>query len=142
MLQEAEKRGLKFAAAQMPINPADPHFDSFFINALPKCVNAGVGVLAMKTVADGRFWGGNAGWKRTNVNVQPAIPNALSLAQVFAYVWSLPVSCLISGMETVAHVTENAAMARNQQTLNEEKRQQLVDAMAPYAGQDLEFYKN
>ncbi len=142
MIEEAEARGVKFAAAQMPVNPADPHFDSFIINVVPKCIEAGIGVLAMKTVADGRFWGGNSGWKRKNVNVPPAIPDAVTLEEVFSYVWSLPVSCLISGMDKVRHVIENSTLARNELNISEEQRQQIVDALAPFAGQDLEFYKN
>ena len=142
MLEEIKKRGLKMTASQMPINPADPHFGSFVTNTLPKCVEMGIGVLAMKTLAYGRFFGGNKGWARTDVEVKPAIPNVLSLEDVFGFVWSLPITTLISGMESVQHVSQNAAIARKTWNWNQAERQKRIDAMAPFAGPDLEFYKD
>ena len=142
MLEELEKRGLKMTASQMPVNPADPHFESFVIHVVPQCVEAGIGVLAMKTLAYGRFFGGNNGWRRTNVSIQPAIPAVLSIEDVFGFVWSLPITTLISGMESVQQVSQNAAIARKSWNWNQVERQQRIDAMDPFAGPDLEFYKN
>jgi uncharacterized protein len=141
MLEEIKKQGVKMTAAQMPVNPADPHFESFVTNVVPKCVDAGIGVLAMKTLAYGRFFGGNIGWRRKNVSVKPAIPAVLSLEEVFGFVWSLPVTTLISGMENAQQVSQNAAIARKTWNWNQAERQQRIDAMAPFAGQDIEFYK-
>ena len=142
MLEELEKRGLKMAASQMPVNPADPHFESFIIHVVPKCVESGIGVLAMKTLAYGRFFGGNKGWRRTDVSIQPAIPAVLSIADVFGLVWSLPITTLVSGMESVQQVSQNAALARKTWNWNQVERQRRIDAMGPFAGPDLEFYKN
>ncbi|MEM9490312.1 MAG: aldo/keto reductase, partial [Myxococcota bacterium] len=142
MLRELKKRGVKMAASQMPVNPADPHFDSFVTHVLPKCVTVGIGVLAMKTLAYGRFFGGNKGWRRMDVSVKPAIPGALSVEDVFGVVLSLPVACLVSGMENVKQVAQNAAMARKTWNWNQAERQKRVAAMAPFAGPDLEFYKS
>ena len=142
MLEEIENRGVKMTASQMPVNPADPHFESFVTHVVPKCVEAGIGVLAMKTLAYGRFFGGNRGWRRTDVSVKPAIPVALSMEEVFGFVWSLPITTLVSGMESVQHVSQNAAIARNTWNWNQAERQKRIDAMAPFAGPDLEFYKN
>ncbi len=142
MLEESQKRGVKMAASQMPVNPADPHFESFVTHVVPKCVAAGIGVLAMKTLAYGRFFGGNKGWRRTEVSVKPAIPAVLSVEDVFGFVWSLPITALVSGMESVQQVSQNAAIARKTWNWNQAERQKRIDAMAPFAGPDLEFYKN
>lgn len=142
MLEESQKRGVKMAASQMPINPADPHFDSFVAHVVPKCVEGGVGVLAMKTLAYGRFFGGNQGWKRTDVSPEPIIPAVLSVEDVFGFVWSLPVATLISGMESPEQVSQNAAMARKTWNWNQAERQKRIDAVAAFAGPNLEFYKN
>ncbi len=142
MLEEAKKRDVKMAASQMPVNPADPYFESFVTHVVPKCVEAGIGVLAMKTLAYGRFFGGSNGWRRTGVSVKPAIPAVLSLKDVFGFVLSLPITTLISGMESVQQVSQNAAIARKTWNWNQTKRQKCIDAMAPFAGPDLEFYKN
>lgn len=142
MLEELKKRGVKMTASQMPVNPADPHFESFVTHVVPKCVEAGIGVLAMKTLAYGRFFGGNKGWRRTDVSVKPAIPAVLSVEDVFGFVWSLPTTTLVSGMESVQQVSQNAALARKTWNWNQAALQKRIDAVAPFAGADLEFYKN
>ena len=142
MLEELKKRGVKMAAAQMPVNPADPHFESFVTHVMPKCVEADIGVLAMKTLAYGRFFGGNKGWRRKEASVKPAIPSVLSVEDVFGFVWSLPITTLVSGMESVQQVSQNAAIARKTWNWNQAERQKRIDAVAPIAGPDLEFYKS
>lgn len=141
MLEEIENRGIKMSSAQMPINPADPHYESFVTHVVPKCVEAGIGVLAMKSLAWGRFFGGNIGWRRTDVDVAPVIPDVLSVEDVFGFVWSLPTTALVSGMDRVELITENAAMARKTYKWNQAERQKRIDAVAAFAGPDLEFYK-
>jgi aryl-alcohol dehydrogenase-like predicted oxidoreductase len=142
MLEELKERGVKMATSQMPINPADPHFESFVTHVVPKCVDAGIGVLAMKTLAYGRFFGGNKGWKRTEVSIKSIIPAVLSVEDVFGFVWSLPVTTLISGMESVQQVSQNAAIARKTWDWDQAERQKRIDAVASFAGPNLEFYKN
>ena len=142
MLEEIDKRELKVAASQMPVNPADPHFESFVTHVVPVFVEAGIGVLAMKSLAYGRFFGGNKGWRRTGVSVKPAIPAAISVEDVLGFVWSLPVTTLVSGMESVQQVVQNTAIARKTWDWNQVERQKRIDVMAPFAGPDLEFYKN
>ncbi|CAB1079911.1 hypothetical protein D1AOALGA4SA_7610 [Olavius algarvensis Delta 1 endosymbiont] len=142
MLEELKKRGVKMISSQMPVNPADPHYESFVTHVVPRCVEAGIGVLAMKTLADGRFFGGNRGWRRTHVSVKPIIPALLSVEDVFGFVWSLPITTLVSGMESVQQVSQNAAIARKTWNWNQAERQKRIDAVAPIAGPDLEFYKS
>jgi len=142
MLAELKNRGVKMAASQMPVNTADPHYESFVTHVVPRCVEAGIGVLAMKSLAYGRFFGGNKGWRRTGVSVKPAIPAVLSVEDVFGFVWSLPTPCLVSGMESVRQVSQNAALARKTWNWNQAELQKRIDAVAPFAGADLEFYKN
>jgi aryl-alcohol dehydrogenase-like predicted oxidoreductase len=142
MLEEIKKRDVKMTASQMPINPADPHYESFITHVVPKCVKAEIGILAMKTLADGRFFGGNRGWRRTHVSVKPIIPAILSVEDVFGFVWSLPITTLVSGMESAQQVSQNAAIARLTWNWNQAQRQKRIDAVARIAGPDLEFYKN
>jgi len=53
MLEVAEQHGFHFDTAQMPVNVMDAHFRSFTHHVVPELVRRGVGVLAMKTMADG-----------------------------------------------------------------------------------------
>jgi len=53
MLEVARERGFKFDAVQMPVNLMDAHFRSFTNLVLPELVKQKIGVLAMKTMANG-----------------------------------------------------------------------------------------
>src|SRR5690349_20074360 len=53
MLEVAKQNGFDFDAVQMPLNVMDAHFRSFEKWVLPELVNDDIGVLAMKTLANG-----------------------------------------------------------------------------------------
>ncbi len=53
MLEIADQHGFHFDTAQMPVNVMDAHFRSFTNHVVPELVRRGVGVLAMKSMADG-----------------------------------------------------------------------------------------
>ncbi len=87
-----------FETVQMPINTIDLHFHSFIKNVLPFAIERDFGILAMKTLSDGRFFKekrvlDKTQWKSTN----PIIPNYISIKEALNFVWSLPVSVLITG---------------------------------------------
>jgi len=91
-----------FETIQMPINAIDSHYHSFIKNVLPLAVERNIGILAMKTLSDGRFFRE----KRVLDKVQwesddPLIPNYISVKEALYFVWSLPVSVLITGPRTL-----------------------------------------
>jgi aryl-alcohol dehydrogenase-like predicted oxidoreductase len=53
MLEVADQHGFHFDTVQMPVNVMDAHFRSFTQQVVPEAVRRGIGVLAMKTMADG-----------------------------------------------------------------------------------------
>jgi predicted aldo/keto reductase-like oxidoreductase len=53
MLQVARKHDFHFDAAQMPINVMDAHFRSFGHHVVPVLIKEEIGVLGMKSMADG-----------------------------------------------------------------------------------------
>ncbi|MCP4298176.1 MAG: hypothetical protein GY786_21530 [Proteobacteria bacterium] len=63
------------------------------------------------------------------------------MEDVFGFVWSLPVTTLVSGMESTEQVSQNAAIARKTWNWGQAELQKHIDLMAPFAGPDLEFYK-
>ena len=143
MLERLEQLGVDFDTVQMPINVADPSYNSFVLQVLPKLVEKDYGVLAMKTLAFGQIIGKNEGWRRRDQLIAPPIvPERMSLAQALGFVWSLPVSTLISGMPIPEEVIENARLAREHVELDEAQRLALIDAAAEFAGPNLEFYKS
>lgn len=145
MLEVTGKTASPFAACQFPVNPVDtasPH--SFVESVVPPAREQGLGVLAMKTLADGRFFGtktmnGETVWSSPS----PVIPQALTLADCFQFALSLPISVLITGAEKPEFVRDKAALVRSFQNLTLEQRQQLVARVARYTGEDgVEYYKS
>ncbi|MEM6393648.1 MAG: aldo/keto reductase [Planctomycetota bacterium] len=142
VLERLAGLGLEFEACQMPMNVADPGYLSFIDGVLPVLVERGYAVLAMKTLVFGSIVGKNLGWKRRGEAIAPRlVPERMSLSEALGFVWSLPVASLVSGMDEVAMVKENAALLRKHQDLDEAGRRRLVDLAAEFAGPRLEFYK-
>lgn len=131
-----------FTAVQMPVNVVDSHFHSFINNVMPKAVENDVGILAMKTLADGRFF--NQRLKNERVvweTNDPIIPNYVSVQEAFYFVWSLPVSVLITGAENKQFLQEKIDLAKSFKALTEEERLAILDKVLIKAGNEIEFYK-
>jgi predicted aldo/keto reductase-like oxidoreductase len=139
MLARGGAKGDPFTACQMPINVLDPSYHSFILNYVPKAVAAGVGVLAMKTLSNGGFFGRTANGEK--VSGQKLIPDRLSVAEALYFVWSLPVSVVVSGPDNPEMIQEKIDLARSFQGMNEQQRQALVLRVADLAGPKIESYK-
>lgn len=143
MLKRLDAMGVDFDAVQMPMNVVDPGYESFIVEVMPKLIEKDYGVLAMKTLAFGQIAGQDNGWTRGSKRIAPPIvPDRMSLGEALGFVWSLPISTLISGTPTVEMLRENAGLARAHQDLAEDARLALVDLAAEFAGPDIEFYKD
>ena len=118
-------RGMRFDAMQMPLNPMDFHQQSFQREVLPELARRGIGVIAMKTSADGRL-------------IRDGI---CTVAECLRYVWSLPVAVAVVGMERPELVRENARLARAFQPMTAAEVAALRDRIRPRARLDLEWYK-
>jgi predicted aldo/keto reductase-like oxidoreductase len=116
-----------FETCLMPINVADPSYESFTLNVLPILLKRNMGAMAMKTLAADGLMGGRSG---TSPRV---IPDRLSVQEALRYVLSLPVSALISGMASVDHLKANVASARSFVAMSEMERQALIAKVADMA---------
>ena len=116
-----------FETCQMPINIADPSYESFTLNVLPILMKRNMGVFAMKTLAADGLMGGR------NHAAPRIIPDHLSVHEALRYVWSLPVSSLVSGMASVEHLEANVASARSFVAMPEADRQALIAKVADVA---------
>ena len=114
-----------FDALQMPVNVLDQTYYSFIKNVMPKALDQNMGVLAMKSLAAGRFF---ADKERFNWSTDdPVIPDYLSIKEAMYFVWSLPVAVLISGNENATFMREKIALARSFSKLSEEERMAMVE---------------
>jgi predicted aldo/keto reductase-like oxidoreductase len=145
MLERTADQGGVFAACQCPINPVDAVSPwSFIQTVLPLLATRKIGVLAMKTLADGHFFarkmaGDREVWKTDD----PVIPQALSIADCIGFALSLPISVLITGCEKPEYIREKAAMVRKHQAMNDQQRVDLARRVVRFAEmRSVEYYKS
>ena len=119
-------QGLKFDVMQMPLNPIDYHQQSFQRYVLPELVRRDIGVIAMKTSADGALL-------REKI---------CSIDECLRYAWSLPISLAVVGMFNPAQVRQNAAHARAFSAYSDTERRALLARISPRAALSLEWYKS
>ena len=141
MLEKTKDLGI-FDTCQMPVNVLDSNYHSFIKGVIPELQNQKIALLAMKTLADGRFFElkmrlAKIQWESED----PVIPGRLSITDALNFVWSLPVSVLITGAENAKLIKEKIALAKNFVEIGEEKRNQLIDAVADLADGSVEYIK-
>jgi len=130
MLERTKESDI-FDTVLMPVNVLDQSYFSFTNNIMSKALDRNIGILAIKSLADGRFFAKKeqAGWTTDD----PLIPNYLSIKEAMHFVWSLPVSVLISGNENATFMREKIALARSFTKLTEEQKIALIDKVKDIA---------
>ena len=110
MLETAEKHGFRFDTVQMPINVMDAHFRSFQHGVMPVAQRVGTGVLAMKTFGFGDIF-----------KARVAEP-----VEMLHYSMSLPVSVVITGMDSRARLDQALTAARTFKPMSESTVAELL----------------
>ncbi|HEY3389201.1 MAG TPA: aldo/keto reductase [Prolixibacteraceae bacterium] len=139
MLERTKESDI-FDTVLMPVNVLDQSYFSFAQNIMFKALDRNLGICAIKSLADGRFFAKKeqAGWTSDN----SLIPNYLSIKEAMHFVWSLPVSVLISGNENATFMREKIALARSFTKLTEEQKTALVGKVKDIAlTGKVEYYK-
>ena len=85
MLAVAAENGFKFDAVQMPLNVMDAHYRSFMKLVLPELVKRQIGVLGMKSMANGIL----------------LKSNTVSPIECLHYALNLPTSVVITGIDSM-----------------------------------------
>jgi predicted aldo/keto reductase-like oxidoreductase len=117
-----------FDSVQMPLNAFDATYRSFVTNVLPEVNKRGMAGLGMKSL------GGNG---------QPIIQGVVTVDEALRYAMSLPVATTISGIDSLAVLRHNLAIARGFKPMTAEEREALVRRCLPAAGDGhLELYKS
>ncbi len=139
MLERTRESGI-FDTMLMPVNVLDQTYLSFAKNVLPVALERNLGILAIKSLADGRFFASKEQAKWTSDD--PLIPNYLSIKEAMYFVWSLPVTVLISGNENATFMREKTALARSFAKLSEEQKSALIEKVSAIARTGkVEYYK-
>ena len=120
--------GYPFDSVQMPLNPFDATYRSFEAHVLPEVVRRGMAGLGMKSL------GGNG---------QPILKGVVTVEEALRYAMSLPVSVTISGVDSLAVLRQNLAVARGFRPMTADEMASLRARCAPEAGDGhLELYKS
>jgi len=117
--------GWRFDTFQFPVNPIDYHQRSFQRRVLVDIVARDIGVIAMKTSADGRL-------------LRDGI---CTIEETLRYAWSLPVNVAVVGMERPELIEQNARIARESKAMSPQELQDLRERIEPRADLSLEWYK-
>jgi aryl-alcohol dehydrogenase-like predicted oxidoreductase len=117
-----------FDSVQLPLNPFDATYRSFETRVLPEANRRGVAALGMKSL------GGNG---------QPITQGVVTVEEALRYAMSLPVATTISGIDSLAVLRQNLAIARGFKPLTAAEMATLRRRCAPAAGDGhLELYKS
>ncbi len=108
-----------WAASQMPLNVMDASYRSFQKHVLPELTRRGIGAIGMKSL------GGN-GSIVTKAGV--------SIDQALGYVFSLPISTLVSGIDSEKVLDQNLKIAREFAPMGDEERLALEQKHIQVAG--------
>ena len=144
-LKKLDELGIEMDTCQMPLNVCDPSFESFQHHVLPVLLEKKYGVLAMKTMAGGSMMGGRIDTTPKNIETKD-IPDVVGLteltyANLHQYVYSLPVSSLVSGCLRISELESNVKVLKEMKKLSEADMRKLEKYAEPYAGLIVENYK-
>jgi predicted aldo/keto reductase-like oxidoreductase len=99
-----------WSATQFPLNVMDASYRSFQKRVLPLMLEKGIGVIGMKSL------GGNA-----QIITKAGVP----VKDALSYVFSLPVSTLVSGIDSEQVLDQNLKIVREFQPMSEADRQAI-----------------
>lgn len=103
---------------QMPINMCDYFYRSFLHEVLPKAAARGIAPIGMKSLAGGQL-------------VQAGVCTA---EEGIRFSLSQPISTLVTGIDSMEHLKQNIAVAREFKPLAGEELQTILAKAEPFAG--------
>jgi len=110
------------------LNPFDATYRSFEDHVLPEANKRGIAALGMKSL------GGNG---------QPVVKGLVTVEEALRYAMSLAVATTISGIDSLAVLRQNLAIARGFKPMTAEDKETLRKRCAAAAGDGhLELYKS
>ncbi|MDH5598080.1 MAG: aldo/keto reductase [Cyclobacteriaceae bacterium] len=141
MLEQTEDNPI-FETIQMPVNAVDISSSSSFIKKVfPKAIERDMGILAMKSLADGRFFAKKIQENQQVWETNDPVIGRISIKEALYFTWSLPVSTLITGAENRKYLQEKIDFAKSFQRLTESEKSTIIDKVIDLADMGVEYYK-
>jgi predicted aldo/keto reductase-like oxidoreductase len=114
MLEVADEHGFKFDTAQMPLNVMDAHYRSFAKLVVPELVKRNMGILGMKSLANGIV----------------LRSNTVTPIECLHYALNLPTSVVITGIDRMALLDQAFEAIQTFHPMMDEQVQALLDKTA------------
>jgi predicted aldo/keto reductase-like oxidoreductase len=126
MLEVAKQQGFKFDTVQMPLNVMDAHYRSFEKLVLPELVKQKIGVLGMKSMANGLI----------------LQSNTVSPIDCLHYAMNLPTSVVITGVDSMEILDQAFEAARTFRPMSKAQVKSLLAKTAKTAARgEFELFK-
>jgi len=110
MLEVADKSGFKFDTVQMPLNLMDAHYRSFSREVVPELVKRNIGILGMKSMANGIL----------------LKSNTVTPIECLHYALNLPTSVVITGIDSMEILEQAFEAVRTFHPLSQEELDALL----------------
>jgi predicted aldo/keto reductase-like oxidoreductase len=110
MLEVAAAHGFTFDTAQMPLNVMDAHYRSFAKLVVPELVKQNIGILGMKSMANGIL----------------LRSNTVTPIECLHYALNLPTSVVITGIDSMEILDQAFEAVRTFQPMNDQQVQALL----------------
>jgi len=110
MLEVAEQHEFKFDAVQMPLNLMDAHYRSFAGEVVPELVRQNIGILGMKSMANGIL----------------LKSNTVTPIECLHYALNLPTSVVITGIDSLEILDQAFEAVRTFHPLNKDELDVLL----------------
>lgn len=117
MLEVAATYGFKFDAVQMPLNVMDAHYRSFKEQVLPELVKQNIGVLGMKSMANGVL----------------LKSNTVTPLECLHYALNLPTSVVIAGIDSMEVLEQAFEALRTFRPLSDQEVNSILAKTAKVA---------
>ncbi len=117
MLEVAAAHGFKFDAVQMPLNVMDAHYRSFEKLVMPELVRHNIGILGMKSMANGIL----------------LKSNTVTALECLHYALNLPTSVVITGIDSMEVLDQAFEAARTFRPISDQQITQLLSKTAQAA---------
>ena len=114
-----------FDVVLMPVNPAEPHYWSFFTDVMRVANEKGMGILGMKTLSRG---------------VCVKLFGEDGVESFLRFALSQPITAAVVGCDTIEQLEMNARIARMFEPMSERDQEILTKKVASYA-RELMYYK-
>ena len=125
-LEVAREHGFTFDTVQMPLNVMDAHYRSFEKLVVPELVRQNIGVLGMKSMANGLI----------------LKSGTVTAIECLHYALNLPTSVVITGIDSMERLEQAFEAARTFRPMTRRERQALLAKTAEAASRgEFELFK-